>query len=154
MIRVENRSRDLPSNSPFPYGGPSAFAVAQIISETQVAPVSPDNVVFGDFTHDVEDPRIVYNPSDKRYYMTYTRSDANCSWSFAPRACSRLSLASTYDPRSADGWSDHGALFDDVAGFQWTKSGAIILGNPPSTLHQMIWANWCTFDPWVSPLYM
>jgi hypothetical protein len=66
MIRVENRTRTPASDSPFSYGGPSAFAVAQIISETEVAPVTLDSVVFGDFTHDVEDPRIVYNPSDKR----------------------------------------------------------------------------------------
>jgi hypothetical protein len=152
MIRVENRS-DSPADSPYPYGGPSAFAVAQIISETQIAPVTTGSVVFGDFSHDVEDPRIVYNPAEKRYYMTYTRSDANCSSSLA-LACARLSIASTHDPRAADGWTDHGAVFGDVAGFQWTKSGAIMLGDPPSTPHYMIWANWCSFDPWVSPLYM
>ncbi len=153
MIRVENRSRDSPSDTPYPYGGPSAFAVAQIISETQIAPVTTDSVIFGDFSHDVEDPRIVYNPAEKRYYMTYTRSDANCSSSLA-LACARLSIASTHDPRAADGWTDHGALFGDVAGFQWTKSGAIMLADLPATPHYMIWANWCSFDPWVSPLYM
>jgi predicted GH43/DUF377 family glycosyl hydrolase len=156
MIRVENRSGEhFASASPFPYGGPSALAVAEIISETQIAAVTLESVVFGDFTHDVEDPRIVYNPSDKRYYMTYTRSDANCSSSFAPTlACARLSIASTRDPRLADGWTDHGAVFEDVAGFQWTKSGAIVLSDSASSPHYMIWANWCSFDPWVSPLYM
>jgi hypothetical protein len=46
------------------------------------------------------------------------------------------------------------AVFDDVAGFQWTKSGAIILSDHASSPHTMLWANWCSFDPWVSPLYM
>jgi predicted GH43/DUF377 family glycosyl hydrolase len=149
MVRCENRTS--PNSSAWSYGGPSVFAVVREldVNGTRFGPLSQSSVVFGDGVHDVEDPRIVFHAG--RYYMTYTQG-TKCA---SPYGCARLSLASASNPLTRDGWVDHGPLWADVAGFQWTKSGAIVpsddLGKRP---HVMLWASWCTFTPWVSPLYM
>jgi len=151
MVRVQNRTA--PANVSWAYGGPSQLAVARVHSPTNVSAVAAANVVFGDGVNDVEDPRIVQ--VDGTYYMYYTKSDLTCT----PNPCSRLALATaTTAPLTAGGWTDEGPLWPDrdVAGFQWTKSGACL---PSADLskrkHLLIWSNWCEFEPlWVSPLYV
>ena len=153
MVRCENRTS--PNASAWSYGGPSVFAVVREADAdgTRFDPFAADAIVFGDGKHDVEDPRIVF--VNGKYYMTYTQGDASCSnVSRAPGgACARLALASATNPLRRDSWVVHGAIWPDVAGFQWTKSGAIIPGDGGRP-HTMLWASWCTFTPWVSPLYM
>ena len=173
MVRVQNKTttntntatttttNNTDNNSPFPYGGPSVFAVSRVISPTETTPITTSDVVFGDGIHDVEDPRIVYDAVAETWYMYYTKSEAgNSETCKGPNPCARLSVATAKtNPTSSSSWVDHGPLWpkSDVAGFQWTKSGAVVPssgGDPSINPHILIWSNWCTFNPWVSPLYV
>lgn len=147
MVRCENKTS--PNSSAWSYGGPSVFAVVrELDAVTFSGAITNDAVVFGDGVHDIEDPRIVFHGG--RYHMTYTQSDASCS----PNPCARLALASSAEPLRKGSWVVHGALWPDVAGFQWTKSGAIVPASRPGMKHTMLFGAWCSFHPWVSPLYM
>ena len=163
MVRVQNKTNDPKANSSlFPYGGPSVFAVSKVLSPTQVTPIRASDVVFGNGIDDIEDPRIVYDDKESTWYMYYTKSEApNNTTCTGTNPCARLSVAiCSDDPTSPQGWIDHGPLWpnSDVNNFQWTKSGAVIPSQDSSNLkdhpHLLIWSNWCTFNPWVSPLYV
>jgi predicted GH43/DUF377 family glycosyl hydrolase len=163
MVRVQNKTNDPKTNSSlFPYGGPSLFAVSKVLSPTSVTPIQSSNVVFGNGIDDIEDPRIVFDDIEKIWYMYYTKSEApNNTTCTGINPCARLSVAfCSTDPTSPQGWRDHGPLWpnSDVSNFQWTKSGAVLPSQDPTDLknnpHLLIWSNWCTFTPWVSPLYV
>lgn len=91
-------------------------------------------------------------PKKKTYYMMYTASDnVTCQ----PHDCARLSLATSKNPLDPRSWEVRGPIFKDIGGFQWTKSGALILSDDvESTPHRLIFAEGCSYSPWVSPLYM
>lgn len=150
MVRCQNKTS--PNSSAWSYGGPSVFAVVRERDAigTQFYPLTAASIVFGDGVHDVEDPRIVFH--NGIYYMTYTQSDMGCK-AVSGNPCARLALASSPNPLRRE-WTIHGALWPDVAGFQWTKSGAIIPASAHGQPHVMLFGAWCTYHPWVSPLYM
>jgi len=53
----------------------------------------------------------------------------------------RLSLATATDPTSIDGWTRHGAIFPDVDGHQWTKSGALLIRDDEEGPHYLFWGD-------------
>ena len=149
MVRVENRTG---SHQAWSYGGPSVFAWSRLHSPLNASAITLQNVVFGNGVDDVEDPRIIYREEEQLYYMMYTKSDGRCT----PNPCARLALATASNPLDAQSWEDHGQLWPDLAGFQWTKSGAVVVSDDLSQRpHMLIWSSWCQFKPlWVSPLFM
>ena len=113
MVRCENKSNG--THGAWAYGGPSVFAVVRELDDSG-SKFGALSVVFGDGVQDIEDPRIVFEEDTGTYWMTYTASDASCSYAGKPNACARLAMASTKNPLSATGWTHHGPLFGDLAG--------------------------------------
>eukprot|EP00937_MAST-01D_sp_MAST-1D-sp2_P002513 g2513.t1 len=100
--------------------------------------VGADAAVFGPFDCEpnktcpdafgTEDPRLTYDPDTNGYWLLYN------AWSGGAVA---LSLASTADPTSREGWTRHGELFPG-AGLGSYKSGALVLRPAPQE-HLVIW---------------
>ena len=112
----------------------------------------------------VEDPRIVHH--DGTWHMFYTLEgvdeDPACPAVHSGGAervkqgvrC--LALATTRDITDRSAWTNHGALFPNVGGYQWSKSGAVaVRSGTPADPHMLIFGSWNILTPdWVSPIYM
>lgn len=90
------------------------------------SPITKSSVIFWPSTPQevmgTEDPRIV-QLQDGTYLLFYTAVAPNPTGG----AIARLSLATSQHPTVASSWSRVGALFPDVNGFQFTKSGALLI---------------------------
>ena len=80
--------------------------------ELSFHPVLPEEE-FG-----TEDPRIVWNPTQRRWYLFYSAVRAK------PAVHSDLWVASTPDILDSSRWTRHGPVCTDG---QWSKSGALLL---------------------------
>lgn len=111
-----------------PTPGPSFMALVCSTSPADVTTfprVTEADVVFRPTTPQevlgTEDPRVAL--VNGTYYMFYTAVQMGTRG----RWIARLSLATTTDPAAGNGnWTRHGAIFPDVDGFQFTKSGALL----------------------------
>jgi hypothetical protein len=73
----------------------------------------------------------VYSADDQLYYLFY--SAVQTEPLHAPDVMSRLSLATTLDPRNIDAWKKYGPIIanngtnpDDPLSYAWSKSGALL----------------------------
>ena len=124
LVRCQNVTS--PTN---PSPGPSRLAVSCLIAGTTEAftPIVNESVVFEPETPEevmgTEDPRV--QKINDTYYLFYTavQKGPTDDW------IARLSLATTTTPLVKSSWQRHGALFPDVNEFQFTKSGALLVGD-------------------------
>eukprot|EP01089_Gocevia_fonbrunei_P000175 TRINITY_DN10178_c0_g1_i1.p1 TRINITY_DN10178_c0_g1~~TRINITY_DN10178_c0_g1_i1.p1 ORF type:complete len:358 (+),score=75.09 TRINITY_DN10178_c0_g1_i1:60-1133(+) len=127
MVRCQNRSNGVI--------GPSELSLSINLHQSEhsygfeFTPITHNSIKFKSKepweNYGTEDPRIIYRPSDKQYYMLYTAVETTKS--SHGNLIARLSLATTTDPFNADAWVRHGPLFKDTDGWQWSKSGAMVL---------------------------
>lgn len=83
--------------------------------------ITKDSIIFGPSNHldnhGTEDPRILYNPKDKLYYLFYTAYNGH-------RAT--LDLATSLTPLVSSSWTRHGPIFQNLT--INSKSGALLIG--------------------------
>lgn len=84
------------------------------------APNSDKNIVLsseGDAeNYGVEDPRVVYRPADRTYYLMYSAVQQ-----YPNNVTARLALATSEDGST---WVRHGPVFPDI---RWSKSGSLLI---------------------------
>jgi predicted GH43/DUF377 family glycosyl hydrolase len=105
---------------------------------TSLYPIDPQES-FG-----TEDPRIVYNPYDKTYYLYYTACNTNMESDVdSPFVTPRLALATTKDITDPNAWVRHGLIAQSISA---RKSAALLLKPPGETSHlffdenEILWA--------------
>eukprot|EP01034_Spumella_vulgaris_P027658 gene27658-34408_t len=97
--------------------------------------VTDADVIFGPSDSSdswgTEDPRVQYNPVDKKYYMFYTAYNGNTI---------ALSLATSLNPTDPTGWTKHGAVFPPPAfDLPSSKSAALLLRKTGP--HYLLWGD-------------
>jgi predicted GH43/DUF377 family glycosyl hydrolase len=115
---------------------PSKLAFTTSTDGQHFTPITNASVIFdavsaGDI-YATEDPRVSCMPSKftglcDYFYLLYSAvTIVNGTWIV------RLSMATSPTPKLAGSWVNHGRLFqDDAKGYQWTKSGAMLIRDSP-----------------------
>ena len=118
LVRTQNSS----SRSNAPASPSQLYLAVDATGKSQFAPISQDDLNFfpSGPTEEfgTEDPRVVYNPEDRRWWLWYSAVRSK------PDVHSDLTVASTDNISDPGSWVRHGTVRTDGG---WSKSGALLL---------------------------
>ena len=120
LVRTQNKTTQNPTNAP---ASPSQLFLAYDTNgHSHFAPITIDDLNFYPInqneTFGTEDPRIVYNPQDGRWWLWYTAVRSQ------PTVHADLWVASTHNITDPNAWIRHGPVCNDG---RWSKSAALLL---------------------------
>ena len=118
LVRTQNASQS--SNAP---ASPSKLFLAyDVTGDSDFAPITIDDLnlypIDTNETFGTEDPRIVYNWADRRWWLWYTAVASE------PKVNAILWVASTHNITDPNAWVRHGPVCKDG---RWSKSAALLL---------------------------
>ena len=118
LVRTQNATQSV--NAP---ASPSLLFLAyDVTGQSDFAPITFDDLslypINANESFGTEDPRIVYNPVDRRWWLWYTAVRSQ------PDVHADLWVASTHNITDPTAWVRHGPVCKDG---RWSKSGALLL---------------------------